>query len=801
VSELAIRVRDLVKDFEVYDKPLDLAIELVTRRRRHKLFRALDDVSFDVRRGEVFGIIGSNGAGKSTLLKIVTGVLDATRGRIEIAGRVTAILELGLGFNPEYSGRENIFLSGLLYGMERTEIESKVEEIIEFSGLREFIDRPVKTYSSGMHSRLAFSIATAAEPDILIIDEALAAGDAMFVQKSLRRIRQLCSGGRTVLLVSHGTSLLAQLCQRVMWLERGKIKMLGAAISVIQAYDLAAHEGADSASWIETIVDPSMTTLTGATAMAQGTTQHTFRRGPVLIDTVEMLDNAGTVTNSLTTLQPFKLRVRYHCEGEPPKPTLGVALAVNQAGDLTPAFQWFTQNILPSETRETYADARFRSRAHAQGMLDIAFPYMPLKGGAYFLSIGLLANEPGSWEFYEYRHLFYRFWVDEAGLGVGAMLLFKPVIRNEPVDSNRDITRSVGLDVAEAMAEPSRLERSKPRTLNEEIHQICFVDGGYPDRWPRHRACPCCGERNSVDAFKKNEIQHRRCVACEFVYVDPYPPDDVIQALYSGHYYTQVRELYEMDLVRNTKGHMPFSAPIGILKSIIARGTGNQDQGKWIDVGGGIGVFADLVRRERPGWSVFLNELNPRSVELARETFGLICDSRDPQQLKEEGKQFDVVSSVAVLEHIANPLEFIAGYADLLKPGGQFIAVVPQFTRLNSYVSQASSPNVVPPFHLSLFNKQNLRILMERIDIFRQIEIEDAGDPAFSLLHHVNYDDYWDVSIPTEDNKAPVGEMTKPYDTRTAEWLNSLAEANTAVSDLFAETDGRIYIIAYGRRR
>src|SRR5262249_11782391 len=199
-----------------------------------------DDVSFDVPRGEVFGIIGANGAGKSTLLKILTGVLDASAGTVEIAGRVTAILELGLGFNPEYSGRENIFLSGLLYGMQRNEIENKLDSIIEFSGLREFIERPVKTYSSGMHSRLAFSIATAVDPDVLIIDEALAAGDAMFVQKSLRRIRELCAGGRTVLLVSHGTSILAQLCRDVLWLEAGCIKMIGPALQVVQAYDLEA---------------------------------------------------------------------------------------------------------------------------------------------------------------------------------------------------------------------------------------------------------------------------------------------------------------------------------------------------------------------------------------------------------------------------------------------------------------------------------------------------------------------------------------------------------------------------------
>ena len=196
---IAVNVEHLVKDFEVYEKPRDAAIELLTRRRRHTTFRALDDVSFSVARGEVLGIIGANGAGKSTLLKIITGVLDATSGSVDINGRVTAILELGLGFNGELAGRDNIHISGLLYGMTKAEIDGKYQRIIDFSGLGDFIDRPVKTYSSGMMARLAFSIATAVDPDILIIDEALAAGDAMFVQKSLRRIHELCSGGRTVL--------------------------------------------------------------------------------------------------------------------------------------------------------------------------------------------------------------------------------------------------------------------------------------------------------------------------------------------------------------------------------------------------------------------------------------------------------------------------------------------------------------------------------------------------------------------------------------------------------------------------
>ena len=365
MSAIAIRVTDLVKEYEVYARPLDLALEALTRRSRHKVFRALSNVSFEVSRGEVFGIIGANGAGKSTLLKIIAGVLDVTSGSVDIAGSVTPILELGLGFNLEYSGRENIYLSGLLYGMDKVEVDRKLASIIAFSDLGDFIERPVKTYSSGMQARLAFSIATAVDAEILIIDEALAAGDAGFVQKCLRRIRELCSGGRTVLMVSHGVGLLSQLCNRVMWLDKGQIQMIGSAIQVVQAYGLAAHQSADPSSWIETIRDdlaaapsddlvaaPSMETelrvfIKGAAlpdaappeAIHQdgGPGRKVLRRGPVFIESVRLLDDRGQPTARLTLLKPFALNIDYRVEGPLPTPTLGIALAIKTGTTFRPS--------------------------------------------------------------------------------------------------------------------------------------------------------------------------------------------------------------------------------------------------------------------------------------------------------------------------------------------------------------------------------------------------------------------------------------------------------------------------------
>jgi ABC-type polysaccharide/polyol phosphate transport system ATPase subunit len=481
MSNIAISVRHLIKDFEVYAKPVDLALEILTRKKRHRTFRALDDVSFAVERGQVLGIIGANGAGKSTLLKIITGVLDATAGAVDVFGRVTAILELGLGFNPEHSGRDNIYLSGLLYGMGRAEIDRKLDSIIDFSGLRAFIEQPVKTYSNGMHARLAFSIATAVDPDVLIIDEALAAGDAMFAQKSMRRIRQLCAGGRTVLLVSHGTSILAQLCRDVLWLEGGRIKMKGPALQVVQAYDLEAHQGADADSWIETVNDakldaagtalPEEAAARAAVAQSRGviapaqceaatrmpveavgsivarpvatafeirqhneppngqpveTGKYVFRRGPIFIDNVTMIDHTGLPSTRLTTMRPFTLRIAYSCRGAVPKETLGVALAVNRLDDLEPVFQWYTQFIRPHETPALYGKAPFRVKPSRCGAIELAFGYAPLRQGDYILSIGLLPNAPGTWEFYEYRHFFYPFYVSDASFGIGAPMFFEP---------------------------------------------------------------------------------------------------------------------------------------------------------------------------------------------------------------------------------------------------------------------------------------------------------------------------------------------------------------------------------------
>lgn len=219
----AIKVSHLDKSFKVWRHPSDLLREAMSGRVHHSEFQALSDVSFEVARGSVVGVLGRNGAGKSTLLRIIAGTLDATGGTVEVNGRISAILELGTGFHPDYTGRENIYLGGMCLGLSRAEIAARVDDIIAFSELSEFIDRPFRTFSSGMKARLTFSVATSVEPDILIIDEALSVGDARFALKSFDRIQAFKQQGRSILLVSHDINQVTRFCDHAILLDRGRV--------------------------------------------------------------------------------------------------------------------------------------------------------------------------------------------------------------------------------------------------------------------------------------------------------------------------------------------------------------------------------------------------------------------------------------------------------------------------------------------------------------------------------------------------------------------------------------------------
>jgi homopolymeric O-antigen transport system ATP-binding protein len=214
----------------------EYAIRFLQRRIRFNSFWALDDVNLNIHRGEVLGVIGKNGAGKSTLLKVISRVLRPTRGRIVIDGRVAPLLELGAGFHPELSGRENVFLNGALLGYSRKEMEECFEQIVDFAELRQFMDASIRTYSSGMYARLGFAVATAHVPDILLVDEILSVGDAEFQQKCFNRISQFRELGATIVLVSHNMEQVKYMCQRVAWINHGKLEQYGEPPQVIAAY-------------------------------------------------------------------------------------------------------------------------------------------------------------------------------------------------------------------------------------------------------------------------------------------------------------------------------------------------------------------------------------------------------------------------------------------------------------------------------------------------------------------------------------------------------------------------------------
>lgn len=234
---IAIRAENLSKHYRIYASPVHRLKEIVLRKPYHTVFSALDNVGFEVLRGEAVGVIGENGAGKSTLLKILSRTLKPTTGNLEINGRCAALLELGAGFNPELTGEENIYLNAYLLGLSKEEIDAKKEDIIAFSELHDFIKRPVKTYSSGMYVRLAFSVATSVDPDILVIDEALSVGDQRFQKKCVDRMVSFRDAGKTILFCSHSMYLVQTLCKRAFWLDAGKVRMAGTADEVSRAYE------------------------------------------------------------------------------------------------------------------------------------------------------------------------------------------------------------------------------------------------------------------------------------------------------------------------------------------------------------------------------------------------------------------------------------------------------------------------------------------------------------------------------------------------------------------------------------
>ena len=349
-SESAIHVAGLSKMYKVYHRPSDVFWELFSRTPRYKEFWALKNVSFEVAKGEVVGVIGRNGAGKSTLLKIIAGTLDRTAGNIEINGKVSAILELGTGFHPEYTGRENIFLGGMTLGMTRAEVARKIDEIIEFSELQDVIDQPFKTYSTGMRSRLTFSTSISIDPDIFIVDEALSVGDMLFQEKCFRRLREIVNKGSTVFFVTHSLGIIYDLCNSALLLSNGELllqdtpRAVGYAYEQILAQDRKKTVNKSSSEPLSTVVDLNTATLASRNVEASKavninviSNSNTNNRADTdlpnsknnpkaIVLSYRVLNSQWTEVTSLHYGEEYIIESRIHCIEDIPKLSTGVRI-------------------------------------------------------------------------------------------------------------------------------------------------------------------------------------------------------------------------------------------------------------------------------------------------------------------------------------------------------------------------------------------------------------------------------------------------------------------------------------------
>lgn len=348
-----LRVTNLSKTYRIYTRPTDRLIELLTHRIRYKEFRALNDVSFNLQPGTSLGIVGENGSGKSTLLQLIAGVLTPTHGTIECQGRVLGLLELGIGFHIEFTGRQNIFLYGDVLGLSRNFIKSKLEEIIAFAELGEFIDRALRTYSTGMRMRLAFALVTSLDPDILIVDEALTVGDNYFQKKCLEHITKIKQAGRTIIFCSHSIYQVGMLCEEALWLKQGAIEKCGETLPVLAAYEAYQLRRSEQLNADET------------------TKQHV--NVPVKITALEIL-------NPLPIARGDNLRLRINTEAISDELPFHITVSLKFGAD----FGVYTTG--------THLDNKPPIRGR-QRKIILIYPRIPLLGGYYWLHVRIFDDQ------------------------------------------------------------------------------------------------------------------------------------------------------------------------------------------------------------------------------------------------------------------------------------------------------------------------------------------------------------------------------------------------------------------------
>ena len=390
----AIEIKDVVKVYKLYDRARDRVKESLGlgRKQPHKLHYALNGVSMNIYRGETVGIIGTNGSGKSTILKIITGVLNPTSGHVHVAGRISALLELGAGFNMEYNGIENVYLNGTMMGFTDREIDEKLPEILEFADIGDYVNQPVKTYSSGMFVRLAFAVAINIEPEILIVDEALSVGDVFFQAKCYHKFEEFKKMGKTIVFVSHDLSIISKYCDRVFLLNKGNLLGEGSPKEMIDAYkrvlvgqyEVSGAEGqgslADGAGAENTdgrAVEADGLRITGVNPDAQeyGTKQ------------AEIVDYYVTDERGVRAMARFTLHMRVRFHDHVPAPIFALSI----------------KNVLGIEITgtNTMIEKAFLESGEPGQVKDITFTQkMTLQGGEYLLSLGVTGYNGDTFEVY-----------------------------------------------------------------------------------------------------------------------------------------------------------------------------------------------------------------------------------------------------------------------------------------------------------------------------------------------------------------------------------------------------------------
>lgn len=366
----AVVVSELWKSYRLYherNQYLKAAI-LRGRRARYEEFWALKGVDFEVPSGATFGVIGSNGSGKSTLLKCLAGILIPERGFVKVEGRISALLELGAGFHPELSGRENVFMNGAILGMSKKEITDRFDSIVEFAGLEDFIDTPVKNYSSGMFVRLGFAVAANVEPEVLLIDEVLSVGDESFQRRCAEKIDEFRRDGRTIVFVSHGLGQVEQLCDDVAWIDKGDLRMIGPSAEVISAYQGDSHDA----------------------KRVEGEQGSRWGSGEAQIVAVELRDAAGNPQAVLTTLEAATIHVDLTAH----TPLQDVVVAV-KIDSLAGGPVWGTS---------TRRSGKTIGLIDGPASVDIAIPSLPLLEGVYDLTVALTDHtEVHPYDYWERR--------------------------------------------------------------------------------------------------------------------------------------------------------------------------------------------------------------------------------------------------------------------------------------------------------------------------------------------------------------------------------------------------------------